>query len=252
MTEDSNAAQVEENSFDLDQVGEIESNEITESAPVEDAKETEESEGEQQPELDNVQKRINKITAEKHEARREAEELRKRLEALESKPKEAAKKPELSEFDYDDDAYQAALVDYRVQKALEDRDLKLNQAEQARRAQEQQIVFNDRIEKLKKPDFWEVANAVPTLAPEVVNTLMEAEDGASLIYHLGTHLDQADKLASMSPNQALLEIGRMSASLNKKKTVKLSAAPEPIDPINSGGSLSKKIEDMSMEEIYRL
>lgn len=240
MTEENNAALVEGNSFDLDQVEEIENDEITDSAPVEDATETEESEGEQeQPKLDNVQIRINKITAEKHEAKREAEELRKRLEALESKPKEQAKKPELSDFDYDDDNYRAALVDYQVQKALEDRELKQGQAEQAKRAQEQQTVFNDRIEKLKKPDFWEVANAVPTLAPEVVNTLMEAEDGASLIYHLGTHLDQADKLAGMNANQALLEIGRISANLNKKQTVKLSAAPEPIEPLNSGGSLTK-------------
>lgn len=240
MTEENNAALVDGNSFDLDQIEEVETNEITDSAPVEDANETEETEGErEQPEIDNVQKRINKITAEKHEAKREAEELRKRLESLESKPKEQAKKPELSEFDYDDDAYRSALVDYQVQKALEDRELKQSHAEQARRAQEQQTVFNDRIEKLKKPDFWEVANAVPTLAPETVSALMEDEEGASMIYHLGKHLDLADNLASLKPHQQLLEIGRISASLNKKKTVKLSAAPEPIEPINSGGSLTK-------------
>lgn len=239
MTEETNAAQFDDGDLEVQET-EVESN--TESAPVEDAKEEVESEPEQQPEPeeDNIQKRINKITAEKYAAKREAEELRKRLESLESKPKDPAKKPELEDFDYEDSAYQEALIEYRVQKALEDRERAKSQAEQQAKAQEMQTAFNSRVEQLGKGDFWEVAAAVPTLDPNVAQALMLADDGAKLIYHLGTHLDQADKLANMPANQALLEIGRMSASLNKKQNVKVSAAPEPIEPINSGGSLAKE------------
>ena len=51
-----------------------------------------------QPEEDNVQKRINKITAEKYAAKREADELKRKLQELESTPKAAAKVPTLEEL----------------------------------------------------------------------------------------------------------------------------------------------------------
>jgi hypothetical protein len=240
MSKEIDAAPVDESGFDLDQVEETEGNEITESAPVEDTQDVE-TEGEQdQPEEDNVQKRINKITAEKYAAKREAEELKRKLDAMESTPKAAAKMPTLEDHDFDEDAHRAALIEYQVQQALEKQVSKQTAASEAARAQEQQQAFNARVDELGKADFWEVANAVPTLPPEVVDTLMATEEGAGMIYHLGTHLDAADRLANMNPHQALIELGRMSASLNQKPPVKLSAAPEPIEPINSGGSLTKE------------
>jgi len=238
MSNEENAAQVDEATYDLEEAIENEINEPSESAPEEEAPEVE-PEQEETPEPDNIQKRFNKLTKEKYDAKREAEELRKRLEELESKPKEEAKKPNLEDFDYDDSSYQDALIEYRVQKAIEDKEAAQAKARQQAQAQEAQAAFNERVEKLNKPDFWDAANSIPTLDPSVAQALTLADEGAELIYHLGTHLDQADKLASMAPTQALLYIGKLSASLNKKPDVKLSAAPDPIEPINSGGSLSK-------------
>lgn len=240
MSEERDAAPVDESGFDLDQIEETEGNEITDSAPVEDAQGVEPEGEQEQPEEDNVQKRINKITAEKYAAKREADELKRKLQELESAPKEKAKQPELADFDFDEDAHRAALIEYQVQQAISKQETKQSAASEAARAEQQQQAFNARVNELGKADFWEVANAVPTLAPEVVNTLMDAEEGAGMIYHLGTHLDVADRLANMNPNQALIELGRISASLNQKPPVKLSAAPEPIEPINSGGSLTKE------------
>lgn len=238
MSEQENAAQVEESTYDLEEAIDNEINETSESAPEEETPEVEQ-EQEETPEPDNVQKRFNKLTKEKYDAKREAEELRKRLEELESKPKAEAKKPSLEDFDYDDSSYQDALIEYRVQKALEDKETAQAKAAQQAQAQEAQAAFNERVEKLNKPDFWDAANSIPTLDSSVAQALTLADEGAELIYHLGTHLDQADKLANMQPNQALLYIGKLSASLNKKPDIKLSAAPDPIEPINSGGSLSK-------------
>ena len=240
MTEEVNAAQFDLSEEEVENVEEVESN--TGSASVEDASEEDaqtESEQEAEPEEDNIQKRINKITAEKYAAKREAEELRKQLEGLQSKPKETGKKPELEDFDYDENAYQEALIEHRVQKALEDRERVRAESDQQAKAQETGAAFNSRVEKLGRKDFWDVAAAVPVLDPQIAQALMQVDDGAQLIYHLGTHLDQADRLATLPPSQALLEIGRMSASLTKKQ-VKLSAAPDPIEPINSGGSLAKE------------
>ena len=49
-----------------------------------------------------------------------------------------------------------------------------------------------------------------------------------------------------------MELGKISANLTAKPNIKLSAAPEPIAPISSGGALNKDVGEMSMEEIYGL
>ena len=54
----------------------------------------------------------------------------------------------------------------------------------------------------------------------------------------------------MSPSAAMMELGRISANMSAKTPIKLSAAPEPIATINSGGSLTKDVGEMSMAEIY--
>jgi len=52
---------------------------------------------------------------------------------------------------------------------------------------------------------------------------------------------------------AAMQLGAISARLGAvKPNIAPSAAPEPIEPISSGGSVSKDIGDMSMEEIYGL
>jgi len=50
-----------------------------------------------------------------------------------------------------------------------------------------------------------------------------------------------------------MKLGQISASLGSKKTeTKTSAAPDPIEPVGSSGSLNKPVEEMSMEEIYNM
>jgi len=224
------------------------SEEIAESAPVEE-KEVEEV---KPVEEDGFQKRINKVTADKYAEKRRADELQKKLDEVSQRPKEEAKdEPSLENFDYDDSAYQAALIDYKVNKAVQDQETRAREAAHAISAQESQKVFNDRIAELNKPDFAEVANNVPELPQGVADALVQSENGAELIYHLGTHLDLADKLSGMSSNQAMMELGKISANMNTKSEIKQSAAPEPIEPITSGGgSLKKDLGEMSMEEIY--
>jgi hypothetical protein len=77
---------------------------------------------------------------------------------------------------------------------------------------------------------------------------MSLDNGAELIYHLGSHLDKADALAGMSPMAAMVEIGRMSVEMNKKPEIKPSAAPDPIEPVQAGSALSSDIgDDMSVD-----
>jgi len=100
------------------------------------------------------------------------------------------------------------------------------------------------------PDYDQVVANVPKLAQEALDVVMHTGDGPQLAYYLGKHLDVADDVASLSPAMAAMKLGQISAQLSAtvNKTV-TSAAPEPIVPVESGGSLSKSDEDKSIDEI---
>lgn len=204
---------------------------------------TSESAPEQKPEEkqeDGFQKRINKVTADKYAEKRRADDLQRRLDAVNANPVATpAKAPTIEEFDHDDEAYNAANIKYQVQQALKVETDALRQDASNAKSAVIQDEFNSRIVAINKPDFDQVANAVPQLPPGVADALMQSENGPELIYHLGTHLDQADKLAGMTPTAAIMELGKLSVSMNAAPTKKASAAPEPIQTLNSGGAISQ-------------
>ena len=215
----------------------------TESAPVEQV----EPPAEAPEELtERAQKRFNKIVADKHAEKRRADEAERKLSerSIIAPVVEAKEAPKLEDFEYDQDAFNAALIDYKVAEQVSQAVAQVtstqSDAVKARESQEAQQGFNDRIVALAKPDFDEVANNVPLLPNGVADALVRSENGAELIYHLGNHLDLADKIANMSPQAAMMELGRISATMAATPAVKLSAAPDPIEPLNSGGSISQE------------
>ena len=212
----------------------------TESAPVEQEETQIEPKVEPKAsESKGVQARFNQLTAEKYAEKRRADEFERRLQDLESKPKLEAKEPKEEDFDYDDAAFSKANLTYQVQQELQKRD-ELQQA-QTRKQQEQQQLseFNERITKLGKDDYVEKANALPSFPNGVTDALIQAKNGPEIVYYLGQHLDVADSIANMSPPQAMMELGRISANMSVKKEVKTSAAPEPIETLRSGSVIAK-------------
>lgn len=217
-----------------------------ESAPA--AEEVAEQDGKP----DGVQKRINKITAEKYSETRRADELQARLEQLEANPPapvESKGQPTLEQFDYDETAFQSALIDYKVeQKAI--------QIESRQQANQQRIDananqqrFNSKVAEFGADDYLDVVGVLPELPGDVFNAIMQAEDGPQLAYYLGQHLDVADDLTRLPPMAAAMKLGTISAQLSAKpKSITPSAAPDPIAPINGGGTSSKGLEEMSMAE----
>jgi hypothetical protein len=222
----------------------------TESAPVE---------ANEPVEKNSVQERMNKITADKHTERRAKEAEAKRADDLQAQlDKLEANKPTLTEptlegHDYDDEAFNAATVKFQVQEQVKGElaSQKTQQEQLNQQAKKQQALdtFNERATALGKDDFAEKANAVPELPPGVADAIMGLENGAEMAYHLGTHLDQADALANMTPLAAMMELGKISAQMSVKPEIKTSAAPDPIEPLGSGGSLSPQADDeMSIED----
>ena len=190
---------------------------------------------------DGFQKRINKVTADKYTEKRRADKAEQELEELRAKaPIVQGSAPKLEDFDYDQDKYTQALISHQVEQALTTQAATKQEQESQASAQKTQAAFNERIANLGKPDFEDVANAVPQLPNGVADALVQSDNGAELIYHLGTHLDLADKLANMSSTQAIMELGRISANMSAQTEIKPSAAPDPIEPLNSGGSISQE------------
>lgn len=209
----------------------------------------------------NVQARFNKLTAEKYAERRKREEAEKKLAEYEkgnqnqSTP-QTATEPTLEQFDYDEEKYQSALIDFKVQQGIQNATQNQQQTQQNEKPVIDPVIqetFNTQLTEFQKQasDYQDVIQNIPELPDHTFNAVMQA--GPKVAYYLGKHLDIADELASLDPVNGVMKIGQISAQLSAKpQPVKTSAAPEPIEPIGSGGGGSKSIEEMSMEEIYNL
>jgi len=200
-----------------------------------------------------VQKRINKITAEKYAEQRRADELQAKLDAKENKPALPADAPKLEDYDYDEAKHQEALIDYRVQKALENRSQveSQNQAKLARQETATKFASEEAKYAAEHPDYVEDVNNLPKFNGETLNSIYEL--GPQVTHYLAKNLDTAFEIANATPLQAAVKLGQISAVLTgDKKEVKPSNAPEPVKTIVGGATVSKDMDDMSMDEIMAL
>lgn len=216
-----------------------------------------EGEGEKKPEPNPVQKRINEITRARREAEAEAAALRKLIierEQSRSAP-ESEQKPEgpqppapPKQEDFADyAAYQEALLDYKVEVKLYNRDLEARQRVQAdsqqaaaaRQQQESQQRAARMVESGRTAfdDFDDVVMAPDVrITPAMVDAMsLDAKTGSAVAYYLGKAPEEAARIASLPPVQQIMEIGRLaekiSASANKNKITK---APPPAKPVGGG------------------
>ena len=226
--------------------------EETQSEPKEAEKEAnQEGERKQNPKLE---KRFSEITKQREEARKEAQterqarvELEQRLAALEQQrqPQQqsyADQEPQPSQFN-DAFEYAKALAEFSTEKALAERD---RQVAQQREQEAQQKIIQSWAQKVQEakaelPDFDDlVASSDVVVNNAVRDAILESDVGPKILYHLAENNDLAKKIASLSPNAALREIGKLEARFEvnpeTKQTTPVvrSKAPAPIQPIRGG------------------
>ena len=221
------------------------------SEPKEAEKEAnQEGERKQNPKLE---KRFSEITKQREEARQEAQrerqarvDLEQRLAALEQQRQPQAinvdQEPQPSQFS-DAFEYAKALAEYSTEKALAERD---RQLEQAKEQEAQQKIIQSWAQKVQEakaelPDFDDlVASSDVVVNNAVRDAILESDVGPKILYHLAENNDLAKKIASLSPNAALREIGKLEAKFEAKPETKQTApvvrskAPAPIQPIRGG------------------
>lgn len=254
MTDENAAEEVELDPLNETPAVEANAEGEAESAPAEDSSPSVEATEEQAN--DAVQKRINKITAEKYAEKRRAEELEKRLAELESaKPALPAETPKLEDFDYDESRHTEAVVQYQIQKQLEAQAAQQKQQEQqnAQKAKAAAFAAKEAEFGAANPDYAESVANIPKLHPETLDAIYSLENGPQMAHYLGKHLDVADEIASASPVQAAVRIGQIAAALSvNNKQVSTTSAPEPVSTLSGAAGVAKDLDEMSMDEIMAL
>lgn len=203
---------------------------------------------EEKPKVDAVQRRIDKLTREKYQARAEAEVLRRQLEERsrqEPQPQEQRSSgvPKLEQFQSFDE-YEAAKEAYYERKWEEKQTAREREAEEARRRSN-----SENMDKEWRKRRDEVANQIPDYAERMeeasdmmlneatVEAIKESDVGPKIAYHLATHPEEAAKLFNLSPSATLRAIGRIEAKIEAEGSKKqISSAPKPIKPVTGSGS----------------
>jgi hypothetical protein len=183
-----------------------------------------------------VQKRIDKLTAEKYQLKGELEATRRLIE--QRQPQQQTDEPVRENFD-SDLAYLEARQDYRLNKIAADRD------EQSRQVQQtaMQATWTQRkaMARVEHPDYDEViADGEDIIIPRAAgDAIATSELGAELHYYLAKNPQEAAQLLQKTnPVDQIRVIGQIEAKIMAAKTTpkpKPTAAPAPLKPIGGGG-----------------
>lgn len=261
----------------LDDIAEMQNPKPTEqAAPTEVSETTAESETEEKPQDDKpndpdehepkgVQKRINKLVKEKSEYQREAEYWKQIAQGAQE-PKQQSEpvstsedKPNPDEFETQAD-YVEAITEWKVEQKLKQQEAQRQQTTAKTEFESKVQAFRERANEFAKttPDYNDVIAGVDDIpmSPSVQTALLDAENGAQVIYELAKDPERFEKINQMSLIQAAKEIGKVEAEIAFKSTKpkqenKTTQAPNPINPVGgASAAVVKKESEMSDSEWY--
>lgn len=202
-----------------------------------------------------VQKRINKLTWEKHEAERKARELEERLTALEQPKPDLSqaisdiKVPQYADYASDED-YQAALQSYNVQTFERLQETTQTQAEADKARQEREAkhaAYQDKVAayaEVHEGFVDALMNSNVNISDSVQQVLFESDKAAELTHWMAENAAEAVRINNLPPILAAKELGRIEASLEAVAPKKVSSAPPPQTDISgSDDSVTSGLRD---------
>ncbi len=105
----------------------------------------------------------------------------------------------------------------------------------------------------------------PDVSTEFLETALELKNPAKILNHLGSNIEEAERIAKLSPKKMALEMARMEAQLNTPAPVvaapvapvipPISTAPAPVIPLGGAakpGAASIDDPNISTEEFMKL
>src|SRR4051794_179259 len=212
--------------------------------------------------------------------RRENRELKSRVTPPPEQPKpappveaKAADDPEPDINNYSDysvfnrDFARWQFRELRREAAAEDQKRQVQQAEQAKRE-----AWQSRVKAVaaSKADFDVVAlDPYLPVSPVMGDAIVDAENGPEILYHLGSHPDEAARISKLSPIAQIREIGKLELAIAKQNEASsaavideeappqikpaISKAPAPVPRPSASaakGNPAKNLESISQAE-YR-
>ena len=206
-----------------------------------------------------VQTRIDELTKEKYDAKREAEYWKNK--ANEVKPVESAVIPSdrplpPAESDFIDTMdYKKARVEY--EDRLDAWKTSHRQTVETKKKQEEEITaniskFNTNSTKMREKysDFDKAINE-PLFTPVLSNEVMSSEYGPEIGYYLAKNPSEAIKLNQLSEKAIAKEIGKLEVRFSQAVKKTDSNAPAPLSPLKGDESPIKDPSKMSDDEWYK-
>ena len=242
--------------------------EVEQSEPEQDSPDLSEINADPEPEQEEnteeakqpnkLQERLDKLTAEKYEAKRRAEELEAKLKELESKKQSAPlpddlTPPELPEDTWDNEAmrkYHQDMIAYQRKLAEHAARTTLNSTEAERKKalqhQEQAKVVQSFAQRaLQNGISIEQLEAAGTglvnagLSQELQMLILEDEAGPQITMHLAKNPDLAMELLQLPATKAAIKLATQVKAAALSSKPKLSKAPDPI-PSGKPASISER------------
>jgi hypothetical protein len=187
--------------------------------------------------------RVDQITREKWEARRRAEELERELTTLRAahaqlNPGTPAPTPSGDGF-----TPQTALPadTQALERVIQERAQAL--AQQQAFTERCNTTYRQGMGDPATPGFAEAIKNFDLFGglqrfPDLVEATVSTPDGHRLLHHLGTHLEEAERILSLPPAARALELGRISARMSAPAP-RTTAAPPPPVPIRGNAAASE-------------
>jgi hypothetical protein len=214
-----------------------------------------------------VQERINKLTTEKYEVRQRNAELEERIRQLEASQPAAVEPatpilaaPNEDNFNTHEEylAAQAKFVADTASNAAYERIRAEQEAANSAKQQEQQQseilskkkAFDDNVAKKRDnfEDFEEVAYGHKFMDKDLAVQIFEMDKGPEVAYHLGSNLDVAERVFSMSPVQRARELTKLEFQLDAISPKVVSDAPDPINPLGNSELVEADPDKMSADQ----
>lgn len=228
--------------------------ELTEEQQAEAAKKAEEEKAAQRQKA--IDQRFAKLTWEKNEAIRKAQELEQKYAKQEQSTQS---EPQLHEFDSIED-YAKALSKYQENKAKQSFQSQFEQqrVEQLRQAQAIKLDAAEAEFQKSHADYQHVVGNLVNLSggqlPEQLGAavLELGDDAPAVLYQIGKDPVDFVDLLGMTPTQQLIKLGEIRATLkNSPKTPKIPNTPAPVNPPKGGANSKKDPYKASDDEFLR-
>lgn len=128
-------------------------------------------------------------------------------------------------------------VSHELRKAYTQAEQIRAREEHARRESDWQTREAKASEKYADYDEVVLENSDLDITPVMAEAIKVSEIGTDIAYYLGTHPDEATRIAKMSPAAQAAQIGKIEAKLESKPAEtpkpKVSNAPPPTDPVKA-------------------